>query len=362
LQMLESATRAGAPPEVLSSLRKREDRIVGIPNAPCCAFRRPWQDWQSDSHRQHVETTLGFGFATEPIDKSSLHFMLAFDAVHLNAAFSGEHGIPAANRAQRSGRVSANDIRAEVDRLSALQSPVHQELLLLAPHRDGVVFLPDNETLEVQEIKTYAKSRGVFVRILGCNSSQSDTLGVAQAFDAQPLIKSLASVLSNRRDMTRVDLLNALHKDTGLEFHIDALGYEREQQAVRVSARRQGTNVVQQTDAGGFEFDLGIGAATGTALADLTGSSISAAPAESATEAATSAIGLEAANLEAGVDASTHAAQLDSATPSDLRSSMAVFLLCTFGLGALFVVPGVRSRAALPFRSLLRTQSASRRV
>ena len=258
--LLEEAKRWGAPDEVLHAISARQDQLADVDGLDCCLFRRPWKDWKNHAQRMSEEQNLAQALRHEKLVKAALRFMVLSDSAHVKAAVTGKRGIPSEYRTSDTGTMSLRGILGEIDSIAANAGGEEIELYILAKHEDGQIFLPGGGRVSATEVRDYAKTKGVHLRIWGCNSGLIQSSGIRQSFDALPLIRATGEALRSEAMETRADFLNALHRDTGLEFTFDALDYVAEENLVSaaVYANKKGTQPHREPGGEIGSFELGM--------------------------------------------------------------------------------------------------------
>lgn len=258
--LLEEAKRSGAPDEVLHAISARQDQLAEVDGLDCCLFRRPWKDWKNNAQRMSAEQNLAQALRHEKLVKAALRFMVLSDSAHVKAAATGKRGIPSEYRTSDEGMMSLRGILGEIDSIAAKAGGEEIELYVLAKHEDGQIVLPGGGRVSATEVRDHANTKGVHLRIWGCNSGLIQSSGIRQSFDALPLIRAIGKAMRSETTETRADFLNALHRDTGLEFTFDALDYVAEENLVSaaVYASKKGTQPHREPGKEVGSFELGM--------------------------------------------------------------------------------------------------------
>jgi hypothetical protein len=246
--VLEQARRAGAPDDVLQAVNAQSDQYASLDGLECCPFRAPWKDAINYSHRRVEEAKFAAAMRSEALDKASLQYLVISDSPHVNMVLAGDEGIPGPNRARTTSFESRASVEEEIDFMASRFPGEMIELYLLAKHEDRQVLLPNGIRIAAEELREYARRKGILLNFWGCETGLTESAGVKQSFDVRPLVKAIGKVIRSEGAATRANYLNSIHADTGLEFTFDVLAHNEAKRLVSAAIYEQAASSSAKPD------------------------------------------------------------------------------------------------------------------
>jgi hypothetical protein len=222
----------------LAALRRREDLEMPVDGTTCCLFRSPYRDWRRTPQRRAAELAFLKSARVDPWQAARQYFLVVSQSPHVIDAFEGPQGLSRKNRLARAAADTQESLRqAIVDLGKSIRKGPRPELYIVSHHSAGRIALNSSPRLaevEYEPLARFAAKHGVRLRLLGCQSGNTSSIGIREGFDALPLVRALARVMGRAdRIKTRIEFYEALTHETGLRFVLDILAFAEGEKLAR---------------------------------------------------------------------------------------------------------------------------------